>query len=232
MTIKKNNVHVQKMLKLASAIATDNNAPFFGMVESLAFAVADEAITDQRDFKDLIQSLRTHKGVATLAENKLSETWSCGELGKFKCVKALFANMRKLPSLPTMTGLYDIACSVRERGSFGKNGDNAGKGLGKMWDKARVDAPTTAQLSQAMKLANIVRNKGKTEKHATFEQVIDSMITRLEKFRDGYNVTRNGKTVAMPANKSTHIVDAIASLSKLKAGNVVPLRKANGKKAA
>jgi len=219
MAIKKNNPHVQKMLKFAGTIASDNNEPFFGMVESLAFAVADKAITDQREFYDLIQSLRTHKGVATLAENRLSETWSVGELGGYKCVKPLFKAIRSLPSLPSMTGLYDIACSIRQRGSFGKDGDNAKTAIGLKWDKERPDSPPVAALTAAMKQANTARNKGKVAQPKTFEEEIGAMLKRLEKMRDGYNVKRGNKTVAVPANKSPHIADAIAALSKLKSGN-------------
>lgn len=230
MTVKKSNEHVQKMMKLASTIATDSAAPFFGMVEALAFAVADEAITDQKEFKSLIQSLRTHKGVPTLAENRLSETWSCGELGAFKCVKGLFKSMRALPQLPSMTGLYDIACSMRKRGSFAEKGDNAKAALG--WDKVRVDAPTTAQLQAAMKHANVARNKGKVQKIRSFADEIAAMITRLEKFRDGYKV--NSK--AIPANTSPHLKDAIAALGKVKdekpSLRVIKGGKGNGRKAA
>jgi hypothetical protein len=234
--MKRNNPHVQKMLNLAKSINNDSGKPFFEMIESLAFAYADGALTEQSEFKSLIQSLRTETGRATLAENRLSETWSCGELGAFKCVKPLFKAMRALPSLPTMTGLYDIACSVRGKGSFGDKGDNAGKGLA--WDKVRVDAPTTAQLQAAMKLANVARNKGKVQQPKTFADYLVATIKRLERERDGYDVKRGGKTVTVPANTSAHLKDAIAALGKLKDEKpATRLRsiqggKANGKRAA
>jgi len=233
MAIKKSNPHVKKMMELAGSIATDSKAPFFGMVEALAFAVADEAITDQKEFKSLIQSLRTHRGVPTLAENRLSETWSCGELGAFKCVKPLFKAMRALPTLPSMTGLYDIACSIRKRGSFAEKGDNAKTALGHAWDKARVDAPTTTQLSTAMKNANAARNKGKVQAPQTFAEAIAAIVTRLEKFSKGYKVTRGGKSVNIPANTSSHLKDAIASLGKLQDEKAKPkLVTKNGKRIA
>jgi hypothetical protein len=218
MAVKKNNPHVQKMLTLAKTINTDSGAPFFGMVEALAFAVADKAITQQSEFKDLIQSLRTETGRATLAENRLSETWSCGELGEYTCVKPLFKAMRALPSLPTMTGLYDITCSIREKGSFAnsktKQGDNAGKGLA--WDKVRVDAPTTAQLQAAMKFANQARNKGKVQKSQTFAEYLEAVIKRLTKESTGYTVTRDDKKVSIPANTSAALKSAIELLGKVR----------------
>jgi hypothetical protein len=253
----KSTKYQEKMLECAREINASTNEPFIGMVENLALAYFHENYRDQKKFKAAMIKLRGEEKRATMAENRLSESWSIGELGKYKCVDTLFKNIRNLPELPSATGMYDIACSIRGKGSFGKKGLNNGKGLNVGWtDVDRADAPTVEQLQSAMKLANKARNVGKTAKQMTFREYVDNVVTKLTKYQKGEITMRDakgdivknakGETVYLAAETSDYLTSALGTLNKLKveleaaaagtgASNVTAFRrkaKANGRKAA
>lgn len=247
MAINRNHPAIKRALECGRKVATSTNAPMFDMVEAFTLAYADpkSKLKDAalKDFRDLMQELRVSAGHPTLAENRISETWSCIELGAFKCAPELFKNIRKLPSLPGLSALYDISCSLRNRGPFKvsdtKPGMHAGKGLGSNgWDTkampVRSDAPTVKQLADALKLGNAARNKNKVQEAKTFGEYIVSVIARFEKERKGYERTVNGKKVTTPPNTSEHLLAAITSLTKMKqpALRVIKGGKANGRKVA
>lgn len=243
MAINRNHPLIKRGLDNARKVATATSAPMFDMVELFALAFADpkSKLGDATlsDFRDLVQEIRVQAKHPTLAENRISETWSCVELGAFKCAPELFKNIRKLPNLPGLSALYDITCSMRRKGPFADKGMHAGKGLGsKGWDSkaapVRADAPTVAQLADALQLGNAARNKNKVQQVQSFDDVVTAMVARLEKYRDGFEQKSNGKTVKHPPVKSAALLEAIAALGKIKLGNgaakngksnVVPMRK-------
>ncbi len=241
MAINRNHPAIKRALEAARKVATQTSAPMFDMVESFALAYADpkSKLADAKlgDFRSLVQDIRLQANHPTLAENRISETWSCVELGAFKCAPELFKNIRKLPTLPGLSALYDIACSMRGKGPFAEKGMHKGKGLCDAgWDSkaksVRADAPSTTQLAAALKLGNAARNKNKVAEPVSFEESIKSIVARLEKFSKGYDHKVNGKKVTVAPVKSPHLLDAIASLGKLTASNVVKLATKNGKRAA
>ena len=223
--LNRKNQHVVRAAKFAAEIATNNTKPYFGFIESAAFALADKAMTEQKDFYRLLEEARSAKGEPSMLESKKSEAWSCAELGNFTCVKALFANMRELDTLPGLGGLYDIACSIRKRGPFGKGKDLESSAIA--WPTDRVDAPKLDKLEQALKLGNKQRNKNKVAQPQTWAEYLNAVIKRLEEYRDGKVTARDSKTGKALKNAdgstrkqtaitSDHLKDAINSLRKVK----------------
>lgn len=240
MSIKKDNKHVVALRKAAAEYAEGTGKPYFTMVEQGALALKTKGIADQDDFNRLLDDCRAKNGDGLIEKSLRSRTWSCVELGKFACVEPLFTTLRKMPVLPGVGGVYDIACSIRKTGPFAKGKPQEKNAIGLAWDEKRPDAPTLDALQNALRLGNVERNKGKTRKpQAGLVDELNDMIKRLALWRDGkVNVIdiKTGKArkdgdsvVKFPAVKGDIMDAAIRGLEALK-GKVVPLKKgSNGK---
>jgi hypothetical protein len=222
--LNKKNADVVRAMKAASQIATSNTKPYFEFIEASAFAIKSKGIGNRDDFVAMLDASRTAKGEPSLLDSKRSEAWSCAELGTFECVKPLFANMRKLPALPGLGGLYDIACAIRGKGPFGKGKDLEDDALD--WKTNNENAPSVDDLANALRLGNKQRNKGKVAKpQETLDKYCGAVIKYLQMARDG-KITKRGPdgkamkhgddTVKLPAVTGAVIQTAIDALQALK----------------